>query len=368
MKFIPYLIPIGFLSLLIVSVIYLARKWSWIMGADSTTWFYVFFAVVPVLFMVGLIKNINAVDYTGHAFYKIASVAMGLYLFITMAFLAVDLVALFIKLKPMQFGILSFTLFSVLALGSYFNAQYLRTSNYKVPLKGLSQTINSVHLTDIHIGHFRNNGFLNKLVKQTNAQNPDVIFITGDYLDSKYALNSSHFEPLQNLKAPVYFVDGNHDHATDNDSILAMMRSAGVNVLQNEIAQFKDLQIIGLEHMVADRETFDVHASPGKPTIRETLNRLPIKSDKPSVILHHAPNGIKHAEAHGVDLYLAGHTHGGQIFPFNYVSNLMFEYNSGMNIYKSLKVFVSEGIGTFGPPFRLGTKSELVNLQLIPTE
>jgi predicted MPP superfamily phosphohydrolase len=83
-------------------------------------------------------------------------------------------------------------------------------------------------------------------------------------------------------------------------------------------------------------------------------------------MLHHAPNGIKYAAQAGVDLYLAGHTHAGQIFPFNYLANLIFEYNRGLHEYNGTYVYVSEGVGTFGPPFRLGTKSEIISMQLVP--
>lgn len=233
-------------------------------------------------------------------------------------------------------------------------------------MQGLAKEMKAVHLTDIHIGHFRTNGFLQQLIDKTNAQNPDVIFITGDYLDSRYALDARYFAPLKQLKAPVCFVDGNHDHATDNDSIAFLMRSAGVKVLENEVITLNGLQIIGLKHMLADRNSLDMHASGHNPTISEILPRLDIDPDKAAVLLHHAPNGIKHANKYGVDLYLAGHTHAGQIFPFNLVANMMFEYNRGLHDFKGTKVYVSEGVGTFGPPFRLGTKSEIISFALSP--
>ena len=126
------------------------------------------------------------------------------------------------------------------------------------------------------------------------------------------------------------------------------------------------MQIVGLSHMLADRNSFDMHASEHSPTIAETLPQIKTDKDKPLVLLHHAPNGVEYAHRAGVDLYLSGHTHAGQIFPFNYLANLIFDYNRGLHTYKETLLLVSEGVGTFGPPFRLGTKSEIIRLSLVP--
>jgi predicted MPP superfamily phosphohydrolase len=308
----------------------------------------------------------NAVGTTGHVLYKIAAVLMGVYLFLVLSFLMIDFIALFIKLKPLSYGIVSIGLATIVSIYGYWNGSNIRTTTLNIPIKGISDEIIAVHLSDIHIGHFRTNGYLDKIVNKTNAQNPDVIFLTGDYLDSKYALNKVYFEPLRKLKAPVYFVNGNHDHATSKDSISALMRSVGVKVLENELVQINDLQIIGLNHMFADRKTLDFHSSSKISTIHEVLPTLGIDKQKASVLLHHAPNGIKYANKHGVDLYLAGHTHAGQLFPFNIFAKLIFEYNKGLHDFKGTKIFVSQGVGTFGPPFRIGTISEIVSLKLFP--
>jgi len=84
------------------------------------------------------------------------------------------------------------------------------------------------------------------------------------------------------------------------------------------------------------------------------------------VLLHHSPDGIKYANQHGVDLYLAGHTHAGQLFPIKYIAKLIFDYNKGLRDYNGTKIYVSQGAGTFGPPMRVGTISELTLLKLKP--
>lgn len=366
MKFVPYLIMIAFLAILVLTVVYLSKKAILVFGIDQTWLAYVGTSLLVVLFFVGSVAFVNSTGAVGHTLYKIASIVMGVYLFLILSFLVVDAISLVLNIAPKTYGIIGMGIALIVSIFGYWNSTNIRLTELNIPIKGLEKEIKAVHLTDTHIGHFRVNGFLQKIIDKTNAQNPDVIFLTGDYLDSKYALNKMHFEPLRQLKAPMYFVDGNHDKATDNDSIMALMRSVGVTVLENETTHFNGLQIVGLNHMLADRNSFDMHASGDNPTVDETLQKLNIDRDKPTVLLHHAPNGIIHANQYGIDLYLAGHTHAGQIFPFNLFANLIFEYNRGLHDYKGTKVFVSEGIGTMGPPFRVGTKSEIVSLTLSP--
>lgn len=366
MKFVPYVIMIALLALLVLSVVYLSKKAILVFGIDQIWLAYVGIGLLVVFFLVGSVALVNSTGVVGHTLYKIASIAMGVYLFLILSFLVVDAFSIFISIAPRTYGIIGIGMTLIVSIYGYWNSTNIRLTELNIPIKGLEKEIKAVHLTDTHIGHFRVNGFLQKIIDKTNAQNPDVIFLTGDYLDSKYALNKTHFEPLKQLNAPMYFVDGNHDKATDNDSIIALMRSVGVTVLENEVTHFNGLQIAGLNHMLADRNSFDMHASGDNPTVDETLQKLNIDKEKPTVLLHHAPNGIKHANQYGIDLYLAGHTHAGQIFPFTIFSNLIFEYNRGLHDYMGTKVLVSEGIGTMGPPFRIGTKSEVVSLTLSP--
>ena len=294
MKILPYIILVAFLAILVLSVIYLSKKTILIFGIESTRLVYVGFSLLPVFFLVGSGAFINATGILGHTLYKIAAVTMGVYLFVVLSFLVVDAIGIFIKLKPTSYGIIGFGLAFVVSLFGYWNGTNIRINPVSIPIEGLTQKVKAVHLTDIHIGHFRTNGFLKEIIDKTNNQNPDVVFLTGDYLDSKFALKEKFFEPLKQIKAPIYFVDGNHDHVTNADSIISLMKKVGVNVLENEKTTFGELQIVGLTHMLADRNSFDMHASEHNPTIDETLPKIEINKEQPTILLHHAPNGINY--------------------------------------------------------------------------
>ncbi len=182
--------------------------------------------------------------------------------------------------------------------------------------------------------------------------------------DVKIKLNTEVISPFEKLEVPIYFVEGNHDGYTDSKRIKQELRESGIIVLENEVTNWGEFQIIGLDHMPADSQSVDIHAAGQRATMKAILPTLDIDKEKPSILLHHYPVGIKYASEQGIDLYLAGHTHGGQLFPINYIAKLMFPYNKGLYEYNGTRIFVSQGTGTFGPPLRVGTRSELAVLVL----
>ena len=119
--------------------------------------------------------------------------------------------------------------------------------------------------------------------------------------------------------------------------------------------------------MNADEDTFDLHPSDDSRTIKSVLASLHLKDGMPSVLLHHSPAGAQYAAANGIDLMIAGHTHGGQFFPGTLVAAAIFPFTHGLYHRGPLQVFVSQGAGTFMSRVRLGTSNELNILRLKPT-
>lgn len=308
----------------------------------------------------------NTTSSFGSLIYILAALTMGTILYLVLSVLLVDLIRIFTNYAPRTYGLAAIAITLVVVLGGIINAWSIRVTTQEIALEGLNNEIRAVHLSDIHIGHFRGENFVQKMVDKTNEQNADVVFITGDLFDGRINLTKEDLAPLADLNAPVYFVDGNHDKYTGVKTIKSMLREIDVQVLENEVTHFNELQIIGLNHMAADNKSFNMHAAAKGPTIETTLSSLNLFEGKPTVLLHHSPDGIQYANQHDVDLYLAGHTHAGQLFPVKYIAHLLFDYNKGLHDYKGTKIFVSQGVGTFGPPMRVGTKSELVVLKLMP--
>jgi predicted MPP superfamily phosphohydrolase len=216
-------------------------------------------------------------------------------------------------------------------------------------------------LTDIHIGPTLGHDFLDAVVRETNALNADLIAITGDLVDGSVEQLRDKIAPLADLKARdgVYFVTGNHEYYSGAEEWCAHLETLGVRVLRNERVDVRGLfELAGVDDFAAEG------MAPGhrQDIPAATAGRDP---SKPIVLLAHQPKAVTEASAHGVDLMLSGHVHGGQIVPFNWLVKLEQPYVEGLYRHgDSTWIYVSPGTGYWGPPMRVGTTSEITRITL----
>lgn len=365
-QIIPLIVTLLFFSVLIAANIYLAKRFAWYFDLKSIRWLYVLFALTTV-FMIGTpIGFMNTTSGSGSLLYSIGFVTLGFMLYLLLSVLVVDISSLVYKTNRHFLGFAAIGIALLVSGYGIWNASNQRIVNVSIPIKGLKTEMKVALLSDVHIGHYWGAKTLQNVVSKTNAENPDVVFITGDLFDGRIRLDDANLSPLKALNAPVYFVEGNHDRYSGTSEIKEKLRGIGVHVLENEVTHFSELQLVGLNHMSADSQSSNQHTDSKGPNIKATLKELNLFPDKPTILLHHSPDGVEYANTHGVDLYLAGHTHAGQLFPIIFIAKQMFEYNKGLYQFKDTNVYVSQGIGTFGPPMRLGTVSEIAMLTLKP--
>jgi uncharacterized protein len=360
----PLLMSVLFLAILVGANIYLSKRFAWIFSLENRTWLHVLFAVLPVLMFAGMIGFSNTTGFFGGLLYGAAAIVTGTLLYLLLSLLLTDFARIFFHLKPVTYGMISFSLTFLVVVYGLWNATNTRLTKVNLSIEHLQEEVRIMHLSDVHLGHFRGKAYLQKLVDMTMEQDPDLVVITGDLFDGRVHLKQETLEPLQQLSVPVLFVEGNHDGYSGVEEIKGILREAGVRVLQNEIIQVRGLQVIGLNHMPADDGAPSMHAGVNKSTIRKVLGEMQVEPGMPSVLLHHSPDGIEYAVEKGIDLYLAGHTHGGQLFPVNYINDMLFHFNRGLTNHNGTQIFVTQGAGTFGPPMRVGTRSEIVLIHL----
>ncbi|MDD4150946.1 MAG: metallophosphoesterase [Bacteroidales bacterium] len=364
-KLVPFLILLTTLSIIVIAIIYLSRRFTWIIGAESIRPFYIIFTTLIIGTFASMIIFMHTTSPIGHILYFIFTILLGYLLFLLFSMIIIDLVNLIFHFKPFWFGIIVISL-SVLITGyGIINASNIHTNHINLELSNLDKNYRIVHLSDIHMGQFRGQRFLKKIVAKTNFENPDLVLITGDYADSRYALKPQYFESLKNINAPVLFVNGNHDKNTGDKQIKDLLKRYDVKVLENEVFSFEGLQIVGLNHMLADTNSLNMHATAKSQTIKSVLSNLELDKASTKILMHHSPDGIEYADKAGIDIYLSGHTHAGQLFPIIFINELIFDYNKGLHKKGNTSIFVSQGIGTFGPPIRIGTHSEIVVFDLI---
>jgi predicted MPP superfamily phosphohydrolase len=164
--------------------------------------------------------------------------------------------------------------------------------------------------------------------------------------------------PWQRFSPPrgIFYVTGNHDEFAERRIYLDAVGRTGIRVLNNEKVSVEGLQIVG----VHDSEA-------GDPSLlRDILRRAELDPRRPSILLAHQPANLRIAEEEGISLQLSGHTHGGQFWPWIFfVSRIYGRFAYGLSRLGKLLVFTSNGVGTWGPPARVGTKSEIVLLRFV---
>jgi uncharacterized protein len=208
-------------------------------------------------------------------------------------------------------------------------------------------------VSDTHLGPVRNRRFAERIVRKLNAARPDIVFLGGDMYDGTAADLDGLAAPWGRLAAPhgTYFVTGNHEEFTGRGKYVDAMACAGVRVLNNEKLVLDGMQIVGVHY----RDSADIQR------FRSILRRAVIEPGRPSILLSHAPHRLRIAEEEGISLQLSGHTHGGQIFPFTWMTRRIYgRYTYGLQRLGNMTTYTSSGAGTWGPPLRVGTKPEIV--------
>jgi predicted MPP superfamily phosphohydrolase len=211
-------------------------------------------------------------------------------------------------------------------------------------------------VSDLHLGHVRNLGFIRQIVTMLTRLKPDVVFITGDLYDGLAVDLDRLSKPWAEIAPPLgtYFVTGNHEEFSDHTKYLDALKRFGVRILNNEKIIVDGLQIVGVHFRDAVLG----------PRFRSVLKQAALDRDRASVLLVHEPRHLPVAEEEGISLQLSGHTHRGQFFPFTrIVSRIYKQYAYGLQRLGGLLVYTTSGAGTWGPPIRFGTNSEIVLIQ-----
>jgi len=209
-----------------------------------------------------------------------------------------------------------------------------------------------VQLSDVHVGS-RSAAFLRQAIGQALRHQPDALLITGDLIDTS-AVRQDDLSALAGLPCPVYLSLGNHERYIDLEAAIAMIEVHGVDILRGQSTTYGCLQIIGIDD--ADHSNH----------VENELPAIPLSDDHYRILLYHRPDGWAAARAAGIDLMLAGHTHGGQIWPFNVLVKYRFEHLVGLFSKDDHHLYVSSGTGCWGPIMRLGTRAEMTVIDLLP--
>jgi hypothetical protein len=272
------------------------------------------------------------------------------------------------KLKRGLFYAVLFITTVLIFLG-HSNANNIIVKKYyiDIPKKdGKIDTLNVLFFSDSHFTPINNGRIMHKIIEIADSIKPDLILMSGDIVDDK-SNNLKRYnidKELRSLNAKfgVFTCNGNHEHIVDAEDAVNFLQSNGVSVLIDTFVTINNsVQIIGRE----DRSVTRFRDTPRK-SLTDIMNG--INRSLPTILLDHQPFELEEAAKHGVDLQLSGHTHHGQMFPGNLITSIVYELSYGFLKKGKTQFYVTSGVGTWGPPVRIGSESEVVHFVITFTE
>ncbi|WP_054023487.1 metallophosphoesterase [Bacillus sp. FJAT-28004] len=257
-------------------------------------------------------------------------------------------------------------LMAILLIRGSWNAwsPIIRTYHVQVPKPaGPLKKLRIAMASDLHLGTIVGNRHLTRLVKKVEKIKPDLILLPGDILDDDIEpfLRKNMSTELGKLNAPlgVYAVTGNHEYIGRKvPEFIAAMDAIGIRVLMDETALIADsFYVIGRK----DKASAGFGGN-GRLPIKELI--APLDQSRPLIMLDHQPSDIASAADNGIDISVSGHTHRGQMMPNHLITRKLFELDWGYLKKGGLHAIVSSGFGTWGPPVRIGSRSEVIHIEV----
>jgi len=242
----------------------------------------------------------------------------------------------------------------------------IRTTGYRVPFFIDGETSKKIAVvTDIHMGPTNGRGRLRSIIEKTRQNDPDLMMLVGDIFDTYPGNIPDLVDQLGTLTRDVktYFVSGNHEFFNDPEECFDSLERIGVRVLRNEL--------------ITDEKTGIVIAGVDDPMsigsrkvqerrLEEVLSSVKDTQSGPILLLSHQPIGFENAANKGVKLMVCGHTHSGQLWPLGYLTRVLYKDGDRGLIRKyGSYMFVSRGVGTWGPPLRVLSPPEITIIELV---
>lgn len=374
--------------LIVIGIYFIGNVYLYIRGWQALeilgrqrVWFTIFFWMLALSFIVTQILRMKG--FSGglfDAFFIIGScwVAIMLYGFISL--LVIDIMRIIgwvgnIKpafiyqnyplSKAILFGGVCLILTFILSIG-YRNAHHPRVTHIEIPIHkpaGNLSTLRIAMVSDIHLGHVNGRKFLSRIVDVLNEQHADIILLAGDTFDGspEPIIQKNMGVEFDRLKSKygTFAISGNHEYIGEMEEKDAVTIAFDY-LASHHVTPLQD-SVVCIDHSfyVAGRKDRQVLRRKTIPDLLSTADRqLPI------ILLDHQPYHFEQSVQAGVDLQLSGHTHRGQMWPLNYITRKIYEQDWGYLQKGESNFYVSCGVGTWGPPIRTASRSEVVVIDL----
>ncbi|MBN2638717.1 MAG: metallophosphoesterase [Bacteroidales bacterium] len=357
----------------------ISKGLSVIPGQSSwrTVWIWAV-VVLAASFVAGRLLERVFLSPLSTALIWMGSVWMAMVVYLLLMLLFVDLVSLldrwigflpsFMHHNPLKVKqiiavvIASVTLLTVFI--GFINTRFIKVRDINLEVHKKAGNLKSLHVvafSDVHLGTLMGERHIQRIVKIANSLHPDIILIPGDIIDEDIGpvVNSRMGSILEQLHAKygVYAVTGNHEYIGGVKNAKKFLSEHGVHMLNDTVVEIdSSFYVAGREDRTKNR------MQGGRKSVENLL--VDVSKDKPVILLDHQPYHLEEAEQNGVALQLSGHTHHGQIWPFNYITKAIFEVSRGYLKKGNSHFYVSSGVGGWGPPVRTVSRPEILNIHI----
>ena len=332
------------------------------------------FLILAVSFIAAMFLERADIFSLGRPLTWIGSFWLGGFVYFLLIVAAIDLVRLanhfvnffpaFITSDPAHAArVTAYVVISVVGLAviyGFVNAHFIRVRTFDINVHketGGRKSLNVVMASDIHLSTIINNGRIRSIVNKINSLSPDIVLLPGDILDGDLnpVVRQNLGEALRQIKAPlgVYAITGNHEYIGGVEKACKYIGEHGVTLLRDSA-----LLVDGSFYIVGREDRSDRKRKP----LSELMERVDRKY--PVILMDHQPFHLEEAEKNAVDLQLSGHTHYGQMWPFNYITKMVYELAYGYLVKGATHIYVSSGVGTWGPPIRIVADPEIAQFRL----
>lgn len=375
---------------------------------------------LSVFFMIGSIITAQGYSFAGRSVYTVAAIWLGvLFWLFSMAVIGSIVWYILANVFPafsaqiharQSFGLILLTIVLAINIYGVINAQFIQTKKYNIVIPNIPEAWwnrKIVFIADTHFGNIWNVNTAKRIVEKVEKMDPEIILISGDFFDGpkiNFDEVAQVFAPLvKSTHGGIYFVTGNHEEYQDKEMYLKPLRDAGFIILDSNSVLVNGLRIAGISYgdsttpekqleamkkiraeINADKN--EAYASEPDQILAETKSKE--ISDAPIIFLKHTPLLLSVAADAGVALQLSGHTHRGQMWPFSIITKKIYKgFDYGLKTYssdseknmsekiipaqatpseaKTMQVLTTSGAGSWGPPQRFGTASEIVEITIV---
>jgi uncharacterized protein len=368
------------ISVNLIVNLYIFFRTKGVFPENTSAWWIttVIFWMLAFAYVIGRFTERSGSEAIAEGFIKAGSIWLGAMVYLTILFLVTDILrglnSLFHFSDYLRFNwhdskgkgaiLLVYGLTSVILLIGFINTRYPVVKKVYVSFekKVPEGSLRVVLASDLHLGIMNSTNSLKKMVSLINSQNADLILLGGDVFDEDLGpvIRNNLGDLLKNLKARhgVYAVLGNHEFYGNATEAQKYLKDHNIVVLRDSLVVLDNgITIIGREDLTAQ-------SMYGRK--RKSLSQLldGVNISNPLLMLDHQPYHVAEVAESPIDLQVSGHTHNGQMWPFNYITNAIFDIGEGYRKINRTHFYVSSGYGTWGPPIRTNSRSEIIVLEI----